>query len=228
MFKATDMMGTRSKFIDDALASAVKEKGVQQVVIMGAGLDARACRLSVLREGSQKVRVFEIDFAAFMEAKQIFFDQLGFGDTYKNRGHDLSGGVFVGTDLSQSPETWKKDLLGKGFNPKVKTFWIIEGVTGYLELDELKVLFGAMTSLSSAGSQIAATWNGSSQNSGNSPWKQDIHKSVVDDPAVIMTPLKWKILEHYPIGAAVRRYGLSNSSIAADDRSYWLSLHTKE
>src|SRR5215472_5637038 len=46
----------RTRFIDDALLSALHE-GFEQVVILGAGFDARAYRLPDM----EKIRVFEVD-----------------------------------------------------------------------------------------------------------------------------------------------------------------------
>jgi methyltransferase (TIGR00027 family) len=222
---AIDMMGARSKFIDDALIGSIKEKKVKQVVIIGAGLDGRSARLSCLQP-SQGIKVYEVDFAAFLEAKRILFASIGFGGFYVNSDGTGSGASFVGTDLSESPERWQKDLVSKGFTPNLPTFWIIEGVTGYLKTEELTALLNAVSSFSSKGSLLAATWNGSTQND-KSAWKQDIHMSVVDNPDIFLGPMKWEKVKHTPVGKIVREYGITDSPLPANDTSYWLSLHSK-
>src|SRR5215831_16679057 len=55
----------RTRFIDDACLEALLE-GFEQVVILGAGFDARAYRLP----GMEKIRVFEVDHPDTSAEKQ--------------------------------------------------------------------------------------------------------------------------------------------------------------
>ena len=52
-------IAVRTRFTEDALAAAV-ERGVSQLVILGAGLDTYAWRGAM----RQRVRVFEVDHPA--------------------------------------------------------------------------------------------------------------------------------------------------------------------
>ena len=58
-------VSARTRFLDDLLLDATNQ-GVGQVVLLGAGLDARAFRLPWPGE----VRVFELDTAAMLDFKQ--------------------------------------------------------------------------------------------------------------------------------------------------------------
>ena len=65
--RLTMMMLIRTKFIDEKLKRAIGD-GAAQVVILGAGFDARASRLhSLLKD----VRVFEVDSAGTQERKKL-------------------------------------------------------------------------------------------------------------------------------------------------------------
>ncbi len=55
----------RTRFIDDAVQDALAQ-GIEQVVILGAGLDTRAYRLA----GMEHARVFEVDLPSVQEAKK--------------------------------------------------------------------------------------------------------------------------------------------------------------
>ncbi len=55
------IMLARTAEIDSLLLDAVNEHKVNQVVILGAGLDTRAWRLTGFTAGASQVRVFEVD-----------------------------------------------------------------------------------------------------------------------------------------------------------------------
>ncbi|GHO51088.1 SAM-dependent methyltransferase [Ktedonospora formicarum] len=54
----------RTRFIDEAVRDAISQ-GIEQVVILGAGLDTRSYRLA----GIEHTRVFEVDLPSVQEAK---------------------------------------------------------------------------------------------------------------------------------------------------------------
>lgn len=64
-------MAARSRYAEDKLAEAVAE-GVQQYVVLGAGLDTFACR-----NPFQELRVFEVDFPATQEWKREILADAG-------------------------------------------------------------------------------------------------------------------------------------------------------
>ena len=112
------MMQVRTRFIEDRLAEEVA-KGVRQVVILGAGFDTKAYRLTQLLKDA---RVFEVDRAATQE--------------YKRR-RIREAGIEVPTNLIYVPVDFRKDSLGAvlekaSYDPSKETFFIWEGVTMYL------------------------------------------------------------------------------------------------
>lgn len=90
-----------------------------QIVILGAGFDSRAVRFSSSLGNSI---VFELDKAATLEAKQ---------QIYQQNQIVLSNQVrFVPTDFEN--DAWYADLIKAGFDPKLDSLFIWEGVTFYL------------------------------------------------------------------------------------------------
>ena len=221
IFKVADMIGMRTRFIDDIISEAVDKQSIAQVVILGAGLDARACRLSCLHPTCSDTTVFEIDFRGMINAKRDIFTQVGSGSVYADTFEGGRAVVAVATDFS-GPADWKADLLAAGFDSSEPCVWVLEGLTGYLRLNELQVCFETLTALSAMGSQLAATWNGESARLSPAPWSQSIHVTCIDDPDPLLCSNGWMRRQHMSIGAAAGVYG-ADKHIDAADRSYWLS-----
>lgn len=222
IFKTVDMIGTRTRYIDTNITKAVEQDKIDQVVIMGAGLDARSARLPL-----GNARVFEIDFAGMLEAKRVMFQQVGFGDCYSTNSASAQKATFVSTDLSESPERWKKDLANSGFDVTKPAVWLLEGVTGYLSRAELNACIEAVYSMSSSRSVFILTWNGVTDKNNPAPWAQNIHLTVTSDPNEFMTPFGWKPVDVTPIGKGIVDAGIKTSPIKKDDNSYWLTTYRK-
>jgi methyltransferase (TIGR00027 family) len=112
------MMIIRTRFIEERLEHAIRE-GVAQLVILGAGFDTRAYRLTELLKA---VRVFEVDQPSTQEYK-------------KRRVRETS--IQVPPNLTYVPVDFRHDKLGEvlaaaGYDSSRKTFFIWEGVTMYL------------------------------------------------------------------------------------------------
>src|SRR6185312_8151747 len=109
------MMIIRTRFIEERLEQAIRG-GVSQVVILGAGFDTRAYRLTELLKGA---RVFEVDQPSTQEYK-------------KRRVRDA--GIAVPPNLTYVRVDFRHDkvddaLKAAGYDPTRKTFFIWEGVT---------------------------------------------------------------------------------------------------
>ena len=231
MEATVDMVATRTKFIDDCINDAVKTRCVKQIVIIGSGLDARAVRLPVLHKSNAVVRMFELDFQAMLLAKCDIFNFLGFGGCFafdQKDNDSLTRSHLVGTDLSLSPKNWQDCLKKSGFDKTKPTIRVLEGLTGYLEEEELKKLLVAINEFSVSGSEICATWNGSSQKTSGAPWAQKIHRTFCDNPGMYLSPLFWEKEKLIPIGQAICQAGIAHSHIPENDNTYWLSLYYKE
>jgi methyltransferase (TIGR00027 family) len=110
----------RTRFIDDAIASYLAEGG-RQVVILGAGFDARAYRLPSLRD----VTVFEVDQPDTQASKRR---ALG-----KSLAVLPARVRFVATDFNQ--HGLESAMVAAGYRESVRTCFLWEGVTNYLTED---------------------------------------------------------------------------------------------
>jgi methyltransferase (TIGR00027 family) len=131
-------VGLRTRFFDDEL-HRVCSAGVRQVVLLAAGLDARAFRLDWL----PGVRVFELDQPAVLSFKDSVLAGLG-GTAYCER-------TAVGVDLRAD---WAGALIAAGFDPTAPTAWLAEGLLQYLPAAAEQALFERIQELSAPGSQL--------------------------------------------------------------------------
>ena len=109
-------MAARKRYIDDNLFAALND--IDAVVVLGAGLDTRGCRLAWTTE----IPVFEVDQQINIERK-----------------HAVMTRVFGGTPplVQQVPVDFERDdlltaLVAHGYRRDARTFFIWEGVTQYL------------------------------------------------------------------------------------------------
>jgi methyltransferase (TIGR00027 family) len=132
-------LGVRSRFFDEYFRDA-STAGVRQVVILAAGLDTRAFRLS----WPAHVELFEIDQPKVLEFKDTVLEEVG----------ALAGCArhVVPIDLRAD---WPEALLRANFDPQRPTAWLAEGLLPYLPGTAEKALFAHVHRLSAAGSWFA-------------------------------------------------------------------------
>lgn len=135
-----DAMAARTRFFDDFFIGAT-DAGIRQAVILAAGLDARAYRLS-WPDGTV---VFEIDQPEVIDFKARTMAELGARPTAQLRT--------VAVDLRAD---WPAALIGAGFDARRPTAWIAEGLFGYLPPAGQDRLLDQITALSVPGSRMAA------------------------------------------------------------------------
>ncbi|MGE2730048.1 SAM-dependent methyltransferase [Mycolicibacterium vaccae] len=140
MRRFADGMAARTRFFDDFFAAATAA-GITQAVILAAGLDARAYRL----DWAAGTVLFEVDQPEVIAFKSQTLAQLGARPTVELRT--------VGVDLRQD---WPAALDAAGFDATKPTAWIAEGLFGYLPPEAQDRLLDRITSLSPAGSRLAA------------------------------------------------------------------------
>jgi methyltransferase (TIGR00027 family) len=112
-------VNARTHYIDETLQRAVAE-GATQVVVLGAGFDSRAYRF---RNSHPELRFFEVDLPATIEAK-------------KNRLIGIFGAVpeYVRyAPIDFDTQRLEDVLPALGYDPKQRTFFILEGVTMYVK-----------------------------------------------------------------------------------------------
>lgn len=130
---------SRTKWFDEFFVAA-GANGIEQAVILAAGLDARAWRLPWV-DGSV---VYEIDVPTVLEFKAKTL-----------RAHDAEPAtryVPVPVDLRQD---WPKALRDAGFDPSEPVAWAAEGLLSYQSAEGQDLLFERIDDLSAADSRAA-------------------------------------------------------------------------
>jgi methyltransferase (TIGR00027 family) len=127
----------RTHFYDGRLLAAVRERGLRQVVIVAAGMDARAWRL----DWPDGVRLFEIDQAHVLEYKSAKLATTGAALRCERHA--------IAADLR---EDWPAALRAAGFDPARPTLWLVEGLLAYLDESAAANLFTRIDSVSATGS----------------------------------------------------------------------------
>ena len=134
-----EQIAVRTRFFDDFFSSAATS-GIRQAVILAAGLDTRAYRLT----WPAGMVVFEVDQPEVISFKTNTLAELGATTTADRRT--------VSVDLR---EDWPKALQDSGFDPGAPTAWIAEGLLVYLPPEAQDRLFDNITALSAPGSRLA-------------------------------------------------------------------------
>jgi methyltransferase (TIGR00027 family) len=142
----------RTVFLDELLASACRD-GCGQVVLLGAGLDARAFRLP----WPPGIRCFELDTADVLDRKgQVLSAQAAVAGCER---------IAVAGDLQAD---WPAALLAAGMRPEEPTAWIAEGLLAYLTQEDADAVVADLTALAAPGSWLGLTVPGRRPSAGGS------------------------------------------------------------
>jgi methyltransferase (TIGR00027 family) len=131
----------RTQFIDGEVADAVG-RGVEQVVILGAGYDGRA-----LRFGGGPTRWFEVDFPSTQADKRRRLAALGVSPV---------GVTYVPIDLMRSDLA--ATLENAGHDATAPTLFLAEGLVPYLTLEATATMFQALRARAAPGSVLVVTF----------------------------------------------------------------------
>jgi methyltransferase (TIGR00027 family) len=134
-----DSVAVRTRFCDDYLLAATRS-GCRQVVLLAAGLDARAFRLP----WPEGVRLWELDMPEVFAFKERVLADLDATPRCPR--------TVVPADLR---EDWPHMLTDAGVNPGHPTAWLIEGLLMYLDEGERNLLLDRVGGLSGVGSRVA-------------------------------------------------------------------------
>jgi methyltransferase (TIGR00027 family) len=138
-----DMVVLRTLVIDAHVRDAVLQ-GAKQLVILGAGLDGRAYRLSELAN----VDVFEVDHPATQAFKRERAAKLSLA---------AKTVTFVTVDFER--ERLEQKLTSAGHRAGEPTLWLWEGVVMYLTREAVRATLGSIAKLSSAGSTLILNYH---------------------------------------------------------------------
>jgi methyltransferase (TIGR00027 family) len=133
---AAEFMAIRTRFYDTFLL----DSAAVQVVVLAAGLDARAFRLP----WPAHTRLFELDLPELLAFKEKVITDAGVTPACSR--------VVVPVDLVTD---WPTALVSAGFSPDLPTAWIAEGLLQYLGEEDRKRLLGTISGLSAPGSRFA-------------------------------------------------------------------------
>ncbi|MDC7125263.1 MAG: SAM-dependent methyltransferase [Spirochaetales bacterium] len=130
----------RTKYFDEIFQRVLRES-VEQIVIFGAGFDSRGIRFL---DADTSTRLFELD-APFTQEDKI--------KQFQKRGITVPENVKL-IPIDFSKESFKTKLLEAGFAPEKKTFFIMEGLTMYLDLRDIEETWTSLLELAGEGSRI--------------------------------------------------------------------------
>ncbi len=136
-----DYVTVRTYYIDTQLLIPwCRTHEESQIVLLGAGLDARAYRFEPLKENDHTI--IEVDFDIVNSYK---------ADILKEE-KPLCNLVRVSADLSDP--TWTSQLKSAGFSEDSPTFWLLEGVVYYLDVDRAASILKAAARSSTDDSKV--------------------------------------------------------------------------
>lgn len=170
--KGRPVVAVRTRFFDDFLVSSASS--IRQIVILGAGMDTRAFRLS----WHPDTYLYELDQPVVMEVKESLLDS-----TPANCNRQV-----ISIDLKES---WLEQLIKSGFETTQPSVWLLEGVLYYLSEPDVRSLLKNITDLSAAQSFLGAdVLNKKMQQSDNGLAKY--WKSGFDEPEKLFTEFGWQ------------------------------------
>lgn len=124
-------IAVRTYYMDSKITSTLKE-GVRQIVVLAAGMDSRAYRLT-FPEGT---RIFELDQKEVLNYKQDKLKNIPTHCEYKALAVDLR-------------DEWQSQLLQAGLKTNEQTLWLVEGLLMYLEESQVETLLNRLNTLAS-------------------------------------------------------------------------------
>ena len=134
-----NFQGARTKYFDEYFRRAA-DAGARQVVILAAGLDSRAYRLT----WPAGTAIFELDRPQVLDFKREVLASHGAQPRAERRE--------IAVDLR---EDWPQALRDSGFDPAKPSAWIAEGLLIYLPADAQEQLFIGVDNLAGPGSHVA-------------------------------------------------------------------------
>ncbi|MFL9884035.1 class I SAM-dependent methyltransferase [Paraburkholderia agricolaris] len=126
-------IAARSRYAEVALERAVEQRGVRQIVILGAGLDTFAHRHRL----SGNLRIFEVDHPATQAWKRRRLEQAGI--------EHPDSLIYAPVDFES--DTLLDGLNAAGFESTQRSFFIWLGVVPYLTEKAIDLTLGTIASL---------------------------------------------------------------------------------
>jgi len=214
----------RTRFFDDFLQRITSQQAIRQVVLLAAGLDTRAFRLT----WPAQTRLFELDQAQVLKDKEQVLSEALAQPTCERRT--------IAVDLSDS---WRERLLSAGFDSSQLSVWLLEGFLFYLPQETIIRLLDEITSLAVPGSWLSFDMNNSAMltSAWTRPWVEALAKAgtpwigTMDDPEADLSTLGWQATVTQP-GEEEANYGrwpypVMPRTLPDMPRNWWVTAHKK-
>ncbi|HNY12382.1 MAG TPA: SAM-dependent methyltransferase [Candidatus Wallbacteria bacterium] len=173
-----EFITARTAFMDEETKRAFNEN-VPQMVFLGAGYDSRPYRF---KDIAGRTKIFELDISPTQERKIAILK--------KNNIAIPDGLKYVPINFNR--EKIGDALMSAGYDPKLKTFFIWEGVIYYLSMDAINATFSFIKSNSAPGSSICFDYC-------------HPHEEVRDEYGVAKMVKSWETHKNEPIIFALGR-----------------------
>lgn len=163
----------RTRYFDDLILG--HSQNIQQIVLLGAGLDTRALRM----EWAADTHVYEIDQSNILTYKESVLEDI----------QPTCNRHAIAADLKDS--LWSEMLIKQGYQPSKPSIWLLEGVLYYLNEEEVHNLLTTITTLSVKGSWFGADVINSVIMNGQDDWAK-YWLSCCDDPESFFEQYGWQ------------------------------------
>lgn len=135
----------RTRYFDDAICALLAENKMTQIVVLGAGMDARPYRLEMPPCPNERgYCFFELDMSSVLEKKKAILGQPTRSEVFH-----------IGLNFEE--KTWPTNLTSHPtFDVTERTLWIAEGFFMYFDECEVAQLLNDVSALSAEGSYLVA------------------------------------------------------------------------
>ncbi|MGB9111298.1 MAG: SAM-dependent methyltransferase [Acidimicrobiales bacterium] len=179
----------RTRFFDEMLLDAANS--CRQIVVLGAGLDARAFRF----RWPEGTRLFELDQPEMLSWKQQVLDGVGVEPTCER--------IVVPADLRTD---WPIQLAASGHDASEPTAWLAEGLLLYLTTSVVECILEDVALRSAVGSRFGLTTRRVGAMAPTTALDELWISSTPDDPETWLRGHGWEPTFHRP-GVLASRYG---------------------
>jgi methyltransferase (TIGR00027 family) len=192
----------RCKFIDDVMSSEL-DVGLDELVLLGAGLDSRPYRFADRLGG---LRVFEVDHPASQATKRARLHRL-FGEEPRSVR-------FVPVDFNR--DDLVTEMARAGHDERAATLFIWSGVSPYLSEAAVTAVLTWVGNHTSPRTSIIfdAVWASAVHGDSDRYGARELKRAVES----VAEPLRWGIPDER-IGETLECYGLRAARIVEDDQA---------
>lgn len=206
------VVAVRTRWMDEQIKALMKEEKdakipktdqYTQVVICGAGMDARAYRLNEL----SNCKVFELDVQPVLDYKTKVISTVT--DKFPLLAKSVSR---VNSDFSNDKK-WIDSLKKEGFEENKKTIWILEGFVYYFPEKRCKQMLSTLVNKSAPGSKVLFdhindfTLN-SLQKQAKDKWLTTTFSSSMENPETGLKEVGLKNIKVVTVGEPGVEYGI--------------------